>query len=233
MKTIGFIGAYDKSDLIIYIAKLLTAIEKRVLIVDATILQKVKYIVPNISPAKSYITNFEEIDIAVGFESLNMIKEYLGFDHDEMLDYDYILVDTDIDDAIHQFGLKAANQNYFVTGFDSYSLKRGLELLSGVNEPLSLKRVMFTEKMTEEEEEYFDYLSLGTKAIWQDESIYFLLEEQNQSAIIENQRVEKIKFKKMTDLYKQNLLYLANELVDERQEMDMLKRALKQLEKGV
>ena len=53
MKTIGFIGAYDKTDLIIYIARILTAMNKRVLVIDTTFLQKAKYIVPAI-PARSF-----------------------------------------------------------------------------------------------------------------------------------------------------------------------------------
>lgn len=44
MKTIGFIGAYDKTDLIIYIARILTAMNKRVLVIDTTFLQKDKII---------------------------------------------------------------------------------------------------------------------------------------------------------------------------------------------
>lgn len=40
MKKIGFIGAYDKTDLLIYIAKLLVENDVKVLIVDATTLQK-------------------------------------------------------------------------------------------------------------------------------------------------------------------------------------------------
>ena len=66
MQTIGFIGAYDKADLIIYIAKILTAMGKSILIVDSTTLQKAKYVIPKMSPAKTYITSFEDIDIAVG-----------------------------------------------------------------------------------------------------------------------------------------------------------------------
>ena len=65
MKKIGFIGAYDKTDLIIYIAKILTAFDKRVLLIDATDNQKARYIIPAISPAPTYITSFEEIDVAV------------------------------------------------------------------------------------------------------------------------------------------------------------------------
>ena len=69
MQTIGFIGAYDKTDLILYIAKILTTLGKKVLIVDSSLMQKTRYIVPTINPAQKYITEFERFDVAIGFES--------------------------------------------------------------------------------------------------------------------------------------------------------------------
>jgi hypothetical protein len=45
--------------------------------------------------------------------------------------------------------------------------------------------------------------------------------------------VQKIKFKKLTELYKESLLYIANELVEDKADVMNLKRAFKQLEKGV
>ena len=58
MKKIGFIGAYDKTDLILNIAKILTTMEKRILVIDSSINQKAKYVVPAIDPTVSYITSF-------------------------------------------------------------------------------------------------------------------------------------------------------------------------------
>ena len=78
MKKIGFIGAYDKTDFILYLAKILVEMGKRVLMVDATLTQKAKYIVPVIKPSKTYVTEFEGIDIAVGFENFDSIKQYLA-----------------------------------------------------------------------------------------------------------------------------------------------------------
>ena len=45
MRKISLIGCYDKIDLILYIAKILVAMDKKVLVVDSTINQKAKYIV--------------------------------------------------------------------------------------------------------------------------------------------------------------------------------------------
>ncbi len=59
MDIIGFIGVYDKTDLLLNIAKILTKMQKKVLIVDTTLEQKTKYVVPAINPTASYITNLK------------------------------------------------------------------------------------------------------------------------------------------------------------------------------
>lgn len=233
MKTISFIGAYDKTDLLLYLAKIFTTMGKKVLIIDTTILQKAKYIVPVISPAKAYVTSYEDIDIAVGLYNYSSIKSYLGLPEHAVLTYDYIFIDVDSIEEMRNFNISETNKKYFVTGFDSYSLKRGLEILAGMGETLELKKVLFSKNISYEEEEYFNYLAFGTKVKWDDETIYFPLEQGDQGVIIENQMVQKIKFKKLTELYKESLLYIANELVEDKADVMNLKRAFKQLEKGV
>ena len=233
MKTISFIGAYDKTDLLLYLAKIFTTMGKKVLIIDTTILQKAKYIVPVISPAKAYVTSYEDIDIAVGLYNYSSIKSYLGLPEHAVLTYDYIFIDVDSIEEMRNFNISETNKKYSVTGFDSYSLKRGLEILAGMGETLELKKVLFSKNISYEEEEYFNYLALGTKVKWDDETIYFPLEQGDQGVIIENQMVQKIKFKKLTELYKESLLYIANELVEDKADVMNLKRAFKQLEKGV
>ncbi len=233
MKTISFIGAYDKTDLLLYLAKIFTTMGKKVLIIDTTILQKAKYIVPVISPAKAYVTSYEDIDIAVGLYNYSSIKSYLGLPEHAVLTYDYIFIDVDSIEEMRNFNISETNKKYFVTGFDSYSLKRGLEILAGMGETLELKKVLFSKNISYEEEEYFNYLALGTKVKWDNETIYFPLEQGDQGVIIENQMVQKIKFKKLTELYKESLLYIANELVEDKADVMNLKRAFKQLEKGV
>ena len=95
METIGFIGSYDKTDLIIYIAKVLTIAGKKVLVIDDTIEQKAKYVVPVINPTKAYITEFEKIDVSVGFSNFEEIEKYLGLSEGKELEYDICLIDID------------------------------------------------------------------------------------------------------------------------------------------
>ena len=224
MKTIGFIGAYDKTDLIIYIARILTAMNKRVLVIDTTFLQKAKYIVPAISPAKTYITTYEDIDIAVGFYDYYSIKSYLGISEQANLDYNYIFIDIDSYECLESFNIQMADKNYFVTGLDVYTLRRGLEILSGLQERLDLTKVLFAKNLSYDEEEYFNFLSLGAKVNWSEETIYFPFEQGDAGVIIQNQMVQKIKFKKLTELYKGSLMYIASELLESQQEQNELRK---------
>lgn len=212
MKKIGFIGAYDKTDVILSIAKVLTMAGKQVLVMDNTITQKCKYVVPVINPTKSYITTYEEIDVAVGFESIDNLKQYIGLEENEKLEYDYIIVDTDNFTGVTNFGLQGADKVYFVTSFDMYSLKKGVEILTQLGVPTRITRIFYSKFLLREEEEYFEYLALGTKAIWNEEKIYFILENGDLPAIMENQRISKIKLKNLSNEYKKNIEFLANDI---------------------
>ena len=231
MRRISFIGCYDKIDLILYIAKILVATDKKVLVIDSTINQKAKYIVPVIQPTKAYVTEFEEIDVAVGFHSYDEIKEYLGMPLHAELPYDIALLDIDSYTSLMNFGIDNSERNYFVTGFDLYTLKKGLEILSGLTEVINLTKVLFSKTATKEDDDYLNYLSLGYKIVWNEELIYFPFEVGDQSVIAENQRVAKIKFKKLSAQYKEALIYIVEQILNQ-DEYAKMKKIFKQLEKG-
>lgn len=231
MKRIGFIGGYDKTDLILNIAKILTVLENRVLVIDATVSQKARYVVPVINPTTMYVTEYEEIDIAVGFHHEDDIKKYLGIAEDLDSEYDIVLVDTDNSEGFQEFYLEGANKNYFVTSFDVYSLKRGLEALTGIGSAITLTKVLFSKEMLKEEDDYLNFLSLGYKVIWDENRIYFPVENGDMSVIYENQRVANIKFKKLSIQYKDGLAYIAEEILGDTSD-SKVRRAIKTIEKG-
>lgn len=232
MKKIGFIGAYDKIDLIIYLAKILTVLNKKVLVIDSTVNQKARYIVPTINPTIKYVTDFEDIDIAVGFENIEDMKDYLGISDEQELEYDIILVDTDNNEGFENFELSQASKNYFVTSFDNYSLKKGLEVLSRLQEVLSLTKILFSAENLKEEDDYLNFLSLGYKIVWNEYRIYFPIENGDLNVIHENQRVAKIKLKKLSVQYKDGLAYLAEEILENVSEQN-IRKTIKFIEKGV
>ena len=214
MNKIGFIGVYDKTDLILCIAKVLKLAGKKVLVVDATVTQKCKYVVPVINHTVSYITEFEEIDVAIGFDNFEEIRKYIGLEDNEDFEYDYVLIDIDTFDKIIDFQLTNADKLFYTTSFDAYSLKKGIDILNQLKDPLKMTKIFYSKEMLKEEEEYFDYLALGAKVEWNEDKIYFLLENGDQAAIVENQRLEKIKFKNLSNEYRENVIYLVNKIDD-------------------
>ena len=227
MKKVGFIGGYNKIDMLLYVAKMLTIAEKKVLLVDTTKEQTAKYVVPAINPTVSYITNYENIDVAIGFNNLREIKEYLS----EELDYDFILVDIDNIQAFINYEMDNSFKNYFVTSFNVYSIKKGLEIIKELANQIELTKVIFAKQILDEENNYLDFLSLGYKVKWNDYRVYFPLEMGDESAIIDNQRLSRIKFSNLTSQYKESLMYITEELIGEKEVNNFIKN-LRNFEKG-
>ncbi|MBR0350878.1 MAG: hypothetical protein IJH76_03555 [Clostridia bacterium] len=229
MKKVGFVGAYDKIDMMLNVAKILTLCDKKILIVDSTINQKARYIVPTMKPEPYYITSFEDMDVAIGFKSFAQIQQYLNT---QELPYDLILIDIDNPYNIDGFGLNETQANFFVTAFDPFSLKRGLQIISLIKNPIKMTKVLFSENMSKEENDYLNYLSLGYKVLWNEDRIYFPLENGDWSVIAENERTAKIKFKKLSQQYKEALLILTNEIDEEIGEAN-IRKTIKLIERGM
>lgn len=217
MKKIGFVGAFDKVNLIMYVAKVLKDMNYKVLVIDGTILQKTRYIVPTISHAKIYVTNFQNIDFAVGFQNMEQIMQYFQVRtmKQEDIPYDYILVDVDNRMAFKTFDITGSEKMYFVTGFDMYSLKRGLDILNNVKEPVKMTKILYSSDITREDEEYLNYISLEYKIIWDDEIvIYCPLLDSDNKIIEENQRGERIKVKRLSNNYQQAIVYVVQNILN-------------------
>lgn len=208
MKKYIFLGGYDKTDLILFLAKMAVLSGKKVLVIDTTASQKTRYTVPVMSPTQKYITTFEDIDIAVGFSN---IEEILDYTYEDILNYDMLLIDVDSLAAYQNFGVEPLDEHCFVTGFDLYSIRRGLEVLEGLPSPTRVTKIYFTKDMLPEEDEYVMFLSQGLKVIWNEEIIYFPFERGDQNVINTNQRFAKIKIKGLSKDYLEALAFIAEE----------------------
>ena len=232
MKKIGFLGGYDKLDMLIYVAKILSEAKKQVLLIDATINQKAKYIVPTIDQGQLYITEFSGFDVAVGFENIEEIEQYIG-NKQKQLNYDIILMDIDTPEAFRNFEVYDNDKNYFVTAFDLYSLKKGLEILRACNQSIELRKVIFSNTMSKEENQYLDYLSSSYKIIWHQNIINFPLEFEDYSVTVDNQALSRIRIRGLSELYKKSLNYLITFILDDEISTKEISKIIKKLEKEV
>lgn len=196
------------------------------------LLGRAKYIVPTIEPSKTYITEFEGIDVAVGFENIENIKSYLGIPEQNELSYDIVLIDTDMPERVVSYEIETCEKIYFTTSFDMYSIRRGIESISGLKCIISATKVLFSKEASKAENEYLDYLSSGSNITWDKEIVYMPFELGDQTVIYKNQRVSKIKLKGLTNQYKEGLLYITNQIMGE-ENYPTLRKVFKKIEKGV
>ena len=227
MESIGFIGAFDKKDLLINIAKVLINLNKKVLIVDATFLQRFRYIASKINDTvgNNYVSDYLGIDVAIGFMNYNGIMQYLG----RGLDYDYALIDTDNIQTLNSFMLQGLSKNFFVTSFDEYELKRGLEIFKFIQRPLEVYKVIYSTNINSKEDDYLNHLVQDTNISWKKEKIIFADTINDRKAILENQISREIILKKYSGTYKDSLEYIISLMVEERINQSEIRKTIKSM----
>lgn len=230
MTKVGFIGVYDKTNILLSIAKILTVKSKRTLIIDTTIEQKLKYIVPTIHPTKTYITTWDDIDFAIGFKSIEDICEYAGIENIEK-EYDVILMNIDSSKSLENLNVNQNNMNFFVTAIDLYSIKKGIEIFSSLKTQINLNRIIFSRQMSSMEEEYINYLLENYPIKWEEKPIFFPLILEDRYAIMDNQILYKIDFKLISQIYKDALAHLVATIFRGEIIEGEVKKIIKTLEK--
>ena len=163
---------------------------------------RARYIVPCITPSQKYVTEYEGIDIAIGFENEEEVKKYLAVDN---LNYDMLFFDIDSHEAYIKTKSIRNDKNFFVTAFDNFSLKKGLEIVGKIKDKAVMTKILFSREMTQEEDDYLNFLSFYYAIQWSEKKIYFPYDMGDSTAIIEGQRTSKIKFKYLSDTYKDGL----------------------------
>ena len=142
------------------------------------------------------------------------------------LSYDIALIDVDTPDKVESFELETFEQIYFVTSFDMYSIKRGLESISGLQNKINVTKVVFAKEILKEEDDYLNFLTAGSKII------YLPFEVGDATVIYNNQRVSKIKFKKLSNQYKEGLMYISSKILEDV-DGRLIRNTFRKIEKGV
>ena len=110
-----------------------------------------------------------------------------------------------------------------------FSLKRGVEILSGLKMPITLTKVLFSNNTYQTDDEYLNYLSLGMRVQWAENRIYFPLDTTDRDVLLESEKVAKINIKDLTKEYKQALAFIIQKMTG-TPESD-IRKLIKQLEK--
>ena len=212
MEQIGFIGSYDKKDLLLNVGTVLTNLGKSVLIVDATSVQRMRYVVPNVSTNQSFtfVSEYSKIDVALGFMNLNGVAQYLR----KNLNYDYILIDCDNPQTMNSFGITSMKKIFFVTSYEQYDMIKGAETLRYVQLPIEVIKVISTTNMVDAEDKLLNSKVANSNIKWSNKRIEFSDLDVDRKAILKNQFSRQISFKSFSKDYKQWLEYLINIITD-------------------
>lgn len=126
--------------------------------------------------------------------------------------YDYVLIDIDSAERLESFEMENADKNYFVTSFDMFSLKKGIDIFKNVIRPMDLTKIEFAYETSKEDEDYLNYISLEYKVNWNNYVFYFQILGEDNKVFEENQRLEKIRFRRLSIGYKETLSYVIQDI---------------------
>ena len=228
MEQIGFIGAFDKKDIILNVGKTIAFCGKRTLIVDATSLQRLKYIVPSTQNGNTptYVSEYQGMDVALGFMNLMQIQTYLG----KQLDYDFVLVDTDNAQTMNSFMVPKMKRVFFCTSYDIYDTRRGAELLRFVQTTLRITKLVISPDLSAPQKDLLNNIIKKMPTIsWAEEQVIIADEMADRRNTLENQLTNRLLMKKYTENYKAGIEYTAALSADGIIDQSQIRRALAKL----
>lgn len=184
MKVIGLLGYIEKVDLMTSLAKTIQLMGKAVLVVDATSDQKYKYVIPALDVVeKAYVTQFDSVDYAVGFESLNDVENYLTQQKINIGLYDYIFIDIDNPKTYEFFRSRAFNKTYLIMDTSMLGYKKNLEIINSLKiysvdeQESKITRILYRGYMTRASEKYLEQKFNAIECKW-DEREYEIVESE-------------------------------------------------------
>lgn len=211
MEQIGFIGVNDKKDLLLNIAKIMTKLNKSVLIVDSTVLQRLRYIIPRVSSTPTYVSEYDGVDVAIGFMNLGQICAYLGT---PTLNYDYVLIDTDNPQTFNSFMVPNSKMSFFCTSYDEFELQRSLEILATLRTQVNLIKIIISSDLNNKHNEYLNHLLENYPVTWSKEVVEIADTDTDRNATLTNQLTKQINIKNYSSTYKDGIEYLISLILE-------------------
>ncbi|GAB6990071.1 hypothetical protein [Paenibacillus pini] len=232
MKTWIFAGVCDKSELLLYICKLLASGGNRILLVDATKARKYSCMIGQFDKSLS-LTEFSGFDVACGYSEFEQLKHELN----PLDQYDYILYDVNIEGFIPPNLWCEASARIWVSDYELWTLEKGTEWLQDLvsrHKADGLKISEFQRVYIRTVDEWFDEVYLDAyfdklSMIWKGEIIHIPWNELDLAQKLRNEHSRKLMMRPLTKGYKRNLCLLV-QLLSEF-DHQYIRRALKSAER--
>lgn len=194
MQVIGLVGYVDKYDYSINLAKSINIMDKSVLVVDATADKKLKYIIPSLNNiGDAYITQYDNIDFALGFDSMHDIENYMCEQSINIGLYDYVIIDIDSPKSYELFRNRGFDKIYFFVETSILSVTKNKELIKAMKvynqgeDKMKFSRVTYKAYMSRAAENYLDTKIVEYGVEWAEPQYEILNDDQDRIVNIDSQ----------------------------------------------
>ena len=212
MKTWIFAGLASKTDVTLYLSKILANMGFKVLLVDGTEYERYRYSIDPIF-LPEWITEFEGFDVACGFTNYKRMVDYLSSVDEDITQYDFILVDVEKIDFLTKEEWISAAARLWVSTYRREDLERGKEWIYKLQERLQAEELpSFYRLWTQMMDTTIDQYAWG---FYNDIPIHFhgtpvsiYWNEMDMALQIENEHIKKIRIKPLSRQYKKSLTLL-------------------------
>ena len=101
-----------------------------------------------------------------------------------------------------------------------------MNIFTNLTIPINLTKIEFSYETSKEDEEYLNYISMEYKINWNNYALYFQILGEDNKVFEENQRLEKIKFRRLSVNYKDSLAYVIQDICKD-ENISKIKRVMK------
>ena len=218
MKKVVFFGAPDKSHLLLVLGKLLTAMERKVLIVDSTLAQSMQGYLPRADFGCS-MREFEGIDVATGLITPAQLERTM-FQAGGETAYEIMLLDTDHAEFVKGRELQGYDKRVWCSNWRRLGMYKNAELMQRLclheaeGQPLSFYKMIAPTLPIAIPESYIDSLLPQQFVRWEDTVFRFPLDERDMSVELDNQHHGSIDIRRLSGTYRRTVLDMLQQLFD-------------------
>ncbi len=221
MQVIGLIGYVDKHDFALNMLRVINIMDRSVLLIDGTFDKKYKYVIPAIDAnSKAYITQYSDVDFAVGFDNYEEFETYAQEHGVDIEKYDYVIMDIDSAETYKKFARKEFTKKYMFIDTNILSVAKNKEIVKTIRESmpdveLRFTKVLYKAYLSRASENYIENQLSLYNVIWQDEVYEIMIDEQDRMVAIDSQFSGIIQTRKHTKMYLLALVQLVSALLEE------------------
>ena len=228
MPVIGLIGYVDKYDFAINLAKTINIMNKSVLVVDSTLDRKLKYIVPALNNiGKAYVTQYNNIDFAVGFDSMHDVENYMCDQGINIGLYDYIIIDMDSPRSYEFFRTRGIDKMYFFITTSVLSVAKDREIIKAIRvynqDEIKMTKVLHKSFISRAAEDYFESQISDYNVNWQEPTYEIPDDEIDRQVNTDSQFSGIIGIKKHSKIYISTIADMTAEIVDDVTSKEVIK----------